>query len=162
MRFKEAAQILAEEGYPVSNWEVGQVAELPIMFHYGRADLAVAFYGCKITPNEIEKIVFETEALAPIVELFALVTSEDERSNKMLTVALELRPGAVAPSDCEALRVDMFERLAAANQDYRESRRMIPVGLEPSVAFFAHRTGPFEGKDIRLKSKYIQEAGKKS
>jgi hypothetical protein len=93
----------------------------------------------------------------PIVELFALVTNEDERSNKLLTVALELRPDQIAPDDLDALSREVFEQLAAANQDFRESRRMIPAGLEPRLQFFASRTGPFAGKDIRLKSKYIQE-----
>ena len=158
MRFKEVARILAEEGYSISEWNVGDIAELPVMFHYGRADLAVAFYGCKITPNEIEKIVFETPQLAPIVELFALLTGEDERTNKTLTVALELRPGATAPSsDLDLLNREVFERLAVANQDYRESRKMIPAGLEPRLKFFEHGTGPFAGKDIRLKSNYIQK-----
>lgn len=160
LRFKEVARILEEEGYAVSEMDAGQIAELPVLLHYGRADLAVAFYGCKITPNEIEKIIFENPALAPIVELFALVTSEDERSNKMLTVALELRPDQVAPENVEALSREVFENLALANQDFRESRRMIPAGLEPQLTFFASRTGPFAGKDIRLKSKYIQESVK--
>jgi hypothetical protein len=96
--------------------------------------------------------------LAPIVELFALVTNEDAQSNKLLTVALELRPDQVAPDDVEALCREVLEQLAAANQDFRESRKMIPVGLEPRLEFFASRTGPFAGKDIRLKSKYIQES----
>jgi phenylacetate-CoA ligase len=157
IRFSEVAEILEEEGYPISSLDVDPVAELPVLLHFGRADLAVAFYGCKITPNEIEKIVFENRTLAPIVELFALVTNEDERSNKLLTVALELRPGKVAPDDVEALSREVFEQLATANQDFRESRKMIPTGLEPQLKFFASRTGPFEGKDIRLKSKYIQE-----
>jgi phenylacetate-CoA ligase len=157
IRFSEVAKILEEEGYPISSLESGQVAELPILLHYGRADLAVAFYGCKITPNEIEKIIFENRALAPIVELFALVTNEDERSNKLLTVALELRPDQIEPDDVDTLSSEVFEQLAAANQDFRESRKMIPAGLEPRLKFFASRTGPFANKDIRLKSKYIQE-----
>ncbi len=156
MRFGEIAAILAEEGFPLSEWNVGQVAELPVMFHYGRADLAVAFYGCKITPNEVEKIVFETDGLAGVVELFALVLGEDDRTNKTLTIAFELRPGAVAPNDVDSLTHDFLERLAAANQDYRESRKMVPQGLLPRLKFYDHGTGPFEGKDIRLKSKYIQ------
>ncbi len=81
---------------------------------------------------------------------------EDDRTNKTLTIAFELRPGAVAPNDVDSLTHDFLERLAAANQDYRESRKMVPQGLLPRLKFYDHGTGPFEGKDIRLKSKYIQ------
>ncbi|HEY9757344.1 MAG TPA: hypothetical protein V6C97_19400 [Oculatellaceae cyanobacterium] len=157
LRFRELVQILEEEGIAVRLPTDERIAELPLLFHYGRADLAVAYYGCKITPNEVEKIIFETPELAPSVEAFALVTSEDAKTNKLLTVAIEMRPGVEPPSDCEAIGHALFDRLAVTNQDFRYSRTMVPAGLEPRVQFFANRTGPFEGKDIRLKSKYIQE-----
>ena len=130
--------------------------DLPLLFHYGRSDSTLAFYGAKITPADVE------EALLSLPELglgsFTLVAGEDEEANKTLTIAVELGAGASAPEDVEALRRALLDRLAAVNQDYREAARFIPAGFEPRLELHAPGTGPFAGYDVRLKRTYVRTA----
>ncbi|MEA3191123.1 MAG: hypothetical protein QOD77_1705 [Thermoplasmata archaeon] len=131
-------------------------SELPLLFHYGRSDQAVAYYGCKLAPADVEQAIFRTAGLSERITSFALLVAEEAGGDKRLTVALESRPGTPPPADLEAVRAALFVSLAAVNQDFRESIRMVPAGLEPQVAFHAAGAGPFEGHDIRLKRRYIQ------
>lgn len=134
-------------------------SELPLLFHYGRADQAVAYYGCKITPADIEEVLFSLPGLAERAQSFALLVSEDEKADKSLHLAVELRAGVAEETvDAAAARERIFGRLREVNQDFRESIRMVPAGLEPTVAFHASGTGPFASHDIRLKRRYIQKA----
>ena len=157
VRVPELKKILHGARMQIS--DIGKLeADLPLLFHYGRSDQSVAFYGCKITPAEIETIIFSKEELAPHINTFALVVSEDDKLNKKLELALELKEGAVNTLDENAMTKQIFDALKEANQDFRESSRMIPAGNEPHVKMYAFGTGPFAGNDIRLKKRYIQHA----
>jgi phenylacetate-CoA ligase len=132
---------------------------LPCMFVYGRADTTVAFYGCKVTPGDLEEVVYSLPELAALVDSFALVVDEDEQANALLTFAFELAPGAEPPNAgrSQALRDAALARLAKINQDYREASRMVPAGREPALEFHRAGTGPFAGYDVRLKRRYVQK-----
>jgi phenylacetate-CoA ligase len=158
MSFDEVAQILKEEGIdPESLAGDTPLTTLPVMFHYGRSDMAVGYFGCKITPGEVESIVYGLTDLATTISAFALVTSEDEKNNKRLTVALELRQGQSAPANIAAIRDAIFGRLEEVNQDFRESIKMVPADIRPEVKFYEQAEGPFKLNDIRVKLRYIQE-----
>lgn len=165
VRFPELRAALAEVGMAPEELGAttgrlgGLVPDLPLLFLYGRSDLAIPFYGCKVTPADIEAVLFSLPDVAPVVSAFQLVASEDARADKRLTIALELTKG-VAPADLdrEGLRTRVMERLAAVNQDFREAARMIPRGLEPDLELHPLGTGPFAGADIRLKRQYIRVA----
>jgi phenylacetate-CoA ligase len=128
----------------------------PFLFHYGRSDATVAFYGANIAPAEVQAAVLSVAALAERVNSFAMLVWEDGQANKRLTFALELREGVEAPAT-EGLSGAVLARLAAGNQDYREASRFIPPAFEPELEFYRHGTGPFAGHDPRLKRRYIQE-----
>ena len=157
LRFPELRRVLAEHGLRVE--DVAECrTDLPLLFHYGRADQAVAFYGSKVTPRDIEEVVFSLPELAALVDSFALLVHEDEEVNKRLTIALELAEGKEPPVDVPTLRAQFLSRLKEVNQDFREASRFIPPGGEPELAFHAARSGPFAANDIRLKKRYIQRA----
>jgi phenylacetate-CoA ligase len=126
---------------------------------YGRSDMSVAYYGCKITPGEVEGILFGIPELARRINAFALVTSEDSAGNKRLAICLELATGMSAPDEVESLALSkaIYSRLAEVNQDFRESIRMVSAGLEPTIEFHAKAGGPFTANDIRVKCRYVQE-----
>jgi len=158
MSYDQVAAILIEEGIdPESLAGDTPLAKLPVMFHYGRSDMAVGYFGCKITPGEIEAIVYGMKELATTISAFALVTHEDDQNNKRLTVALELRQNQSAPADIAPLRDAVFARLEAVNQDFAESIRMVPAEIRPEVKFYLQGEGPFALNDIRVKLRYIQE-----
>jgi phenylacetate-CoA ligase len=155
LRVPELRRALAELRIDVR--ELGELRlDLPLLFLGGRSDEAVPFYGSKVTPADVEAALFSVPALAPLVSSFALVTWEDDALNPRLTLAVELSAGVELPAEIEPLRAALLEHLAAVNQDYREIRRIVPHGLEPSLELCAHGTGPFAGADVRLKRRYIQ------
>ena len=132
-------------------------SDLPLLFLYGRADDAVAYFGCKITPGNIQDVVFSVPEVTDLVDSFALRVSEDESANKRLAIAFELRPGRVGPpTDASALRDRVLRRLAELNQDFREAARFMPADAIPTVEWHPHGTGPFTGDDIRLKKHYVR------
>jgi phenylacetate-CoA ligase len=131
-------------------------SDLPLLFHYGRSDMAVAFFGCKIAPADMQEVIFRLPAITSEIESFTLMTYEDDQVDKQLVLCLELFEGKEPEHyDAPALAQAMFAELANVNQDFRESARMIPAGREPSVELYKHGTGPFAESDIRIKLKYI-------
>nr|MDQ4030632.1 CoF synthetase [Actinomycetota bacterium] len=158
VRFPELRAALAEAGI-----EPGELAprhsDLPLLFLYGRADAAVPYFGCKITPGNVEDVVFSLLDLAPLVNSFALLVSEDEQATKRLAIALELRKGAAAPADEDELRERVLARLADLNQDYREASRFMPPESVPTLELHRAGEGPFAGYDVRLKRHYVQRRG---
>jgi phenylacetate-CoA ligase len=133
-------------------------SDLPLLLHYGRADAAVAFYGCKITPMDIQEVFVSIPDLAKHVHSFSLITFEDEKLDKKLEIAFELNEG-VEPfaKEKEELRQQVLEALKKVNQDFREASQMIPKGSEPTIAFHKFLTGPFAVNDVRLKQHYVQK-----
>lgn len=125
--------------------------DLPLLFHYGRSDSTVAFYGANLGAADVEEAVYSLPDMAERVNAFALVLGEDEQANKTLELAFELRAGADTPGD---VRRGLLERLAEVNQDWREASRFMPAD-QPTLVFYPPATGPFEGHDVRLKRQYI-------
>ncbi|MBI3379266.1 CoF synthetase [Candidatus Gottesmanbacteria bacterium] len=156
LRFSQLKKILDECKIKIADI-CKEYSDLPLLFHYGRADMAVAFYGCKITPSDIQEIIYNNPDLAKIISSFSLITSEDENANKKLTLALEMAEGKeLIAKNIEMYREEIFEHLKIINQDYREASKMIPKGFEPGLEFYAFGAGPFATNDIRLKKHYIQ------
>lgn len=155
VRHPELRAILHEESVRLEDL-APRSSDLPFLFLYGRADDAVAYYGCKVTPGNVQDVVFSVAELQETVDSFALVVTEDERANKRLALAFELRAGKTTPAaDAEELRQRVLGRLAELNQDYREAQRFMPVEARPTLEWHAHGTGPFAGADIRLKRHYV-------
>jgi phenylacetate-CoA ligase len=155
--FRRLRAALATAGLSPSNLAV-EWLDLPLLFHYGRSDSTLAFYGANVAPADVEEALLSVAELGQLAGSFALLAAEDEEANKTLTIAVELRPGTSPPADVEPARRSLLARLAEVNQDYREAARFIPAGLEPKLEFHAAGTGPFEGYDVRLKRTYVQSA----
>jgi phenylacetate-CoA ligase len=132
--------------------------DLPLLFHYGRSDATVSFYGANVTPADVQEAVFSVPELQELVGSFALIVGEDADANKTLRLAFELAEGRKPPPDVEPVLRKLLDSLVAVNQDYREASRFIPEGREPTVEFHLAGTGPFAGHDIRLKRTYIRSA----
>jgi phenylacetate-CoA ligase len=131
--------------------------DLPLLFHWGRSDSTVAFYGANIGPADLEEVAYSLPELAGRVDSFALAPWEDEHANKRLRIAFELAQG-VDPPDADSVYAAVLDRLRAVNQDYREAARFIPASAEPTVEFHPRGTGPFAGYDVRLKRRYVLDA----
>jgi phenylacetate-CoA ligase len=130
------------------------LVDLPLLFHWGRQDSAVGFYGCKITPEDIQHVILRVGALGERVTNFALHPYEDEEANRRVEIWFELASGADLP-DAERLREPVLTELAAVNQDFRESIKMVPAERRPVVKVFHQGQSPIPSQDIRLKRQYI-------
>jgi phenylacetate-CoA ligase len=128
---------------------------LPLLFHWGRQENAVAFYGCKITPEDLQHVVMRVPALGRHVANFALHPFEDEAADKRLELWFELERGVPIPAETDALREQVLTELALINQDFRESIRMAPARLRPALKLFPFGESPISGQDIRVKKRYI-------
>ena len=131
-------------------------SDLPLLFLYGRADQAVPYFGSKVTPTNVEEVLFALPDLAECVGSFALVASEDEQATKHLAIAFELVEGARPPGDLASLRDRVLGELRRVNQDYREASRFIPSESVPTVELHEAGSGPFAGHDVRLKRRYVR------
>jgi len=63
--------------------------------------------------------------------------------------------GVCIPADRDAVTADLLRELAAVNQDFRESMKMIRPALRPTVVFHRFGESPMSGQDIRIKRRYI-------
>lgn len=130
-------------------------SRFPLLFVYGRSDLTVPFYGAKVYPSDVEELIHAHPVLARAVNSFQLVSYEDESMNHRLCVRLETVKGSAGemPAGSE-LRDIVYDGLCRFNQDFREVAKMFPRdSVETEVHPF--ETGPFEGRDIRVKNKYV-------
>lgn len=158
IRFPEIQKILKDLKIPNSKI-VKAETDLPLLFHYGRSDMAVAFFGCKITPQDIQQVIYSMPKFAKVINSFSMISYEDERINKKLTLALELSEGLKIPKEFneKEIALKIFEKLKEVNQDYREIAGIVPKASTPIVEVYEYGKGPFSINDIRLKQNYIQK-----
>jgi hypothetical protein len=88
---------------------------------------------------------------------FGLRPYEDAQANKRLELLLELAENVAVPNAESAASTsdDIWRELAAVNQDFRESVKMIPAERKPTIKFFRFGESPISGQDIRVKKRYI-------
>jgi phenylacetate-CoA ligase len=131
-------------------------SSFPLLFVYGRNDATVPFYGAKIYPADLERVINEDPVLASEIHSFQLKVMEDKQLKNELQVYLELsknRSDRLRP-EIENLQDLIFNGLVRVNQDFREVTKMFD---RDQVQVFLHEyeTGPFAGRDIRIKNRYI-------
>ena len=145
-------QVVADHGVQLPVGARGLM--LPLLFHWGRQEHAVAFYGCKLTPEDLQHAVLRIPELAASTAELALHPFEDEAANRRLEIWLELRPDCtLQPSD--ALQADLLRALAEVNQDFRESIKMVPADRAPTLRIYKHGASPMSHQDPRIKKRYI-------
>ena len=69
---------------------VKNATDLPILLHYGRADMTVSFFGSNISPVDIQETIYHFPQLIDIVHSFCITTTNDD-GNKQLIISMELQ-----------------------------------------------------------------------
>lgn len=134
---------------------VSRTSHFPFLFVYGRNDSSVPFYGAKVFPSDVEQILSASPALHDAISTFQLATTEDEHLTSFLHIHLErASSGAQMQLEGVQLHAELFEGLKRVNQDFREVSRLFDPG-QVRVHVHDHDAGPFHGRDIRIKNKYI-------
>lgn len=156
VRFGEVAHALRRHG-------AGQLLtsarlDLPLLFHYGRSDLSVDYYGAVVAPDSIREIIYDSADLAAAFAAFRLITYEDAGSSKRLLIAVELAEGhAAAAFDEPALSEHVLSQLRARNGDFANASRIAADGARPTLRLFAHGAGPFAADAGKLKQTYVAQ-----
>jgi phenylacetate-CoA ligase len=153
--FSSLSRILEKHGIVLSTL-VPRYSCLPLLFVFGRNDATVPFYGAKIYPADLERVINEDPVLSREICSFQLKVMEDEQLKNKLQVHLELskdRADGLA-AEIEKLQEKIFNGLIRVNQDFREVTKMFDRS-QLQVFLHEYGTGPFAGRDIRIKNKYI-------
>jgi phenylacetate-CoA ligase len=134
----------------------GSPLDLPVLFHYGRSDAAVDFYGAVVTPDGLRDALYACPSLASRMREFRLIVWEDDGAAGHLTFAVELRPGGNAACDLDEsfLGASVTDNLMSRNGDFANACRIAPRDARPRLRVFDAGTGPFEG-DMALKYRYV-------
>ena len=139
-----------------TNLLVQPKTDLPILFHYGRSDASVSFFGSNINPNDIQETIYNLPELANAINSFCMAVNEDLDGNKQLKISFEMNQFANKNHfNCNDLTTTFFNQLAKTNQDFREVQKMLIHKNQTIISFFDFGNGPFENSDIRIKAKYI-------
>ena len=130
---------------------------LPLLFLFGRSDQSIDFYGANVTPDCVHDILYTVEELAPHLDTFRLISFEDERHDKRMEIAIELRDGVdPAALDRAAIAQQVFARLADSNRDFFNAyHHTATTDQLPRLSLHAHRTGPFATAENGIKHRYI-------
>jgi phenylacetate-CoA ligase len=146
-RLREAGVDITEIAKPQSCF--------PILFVFGRADLTVPFYGAKVSPTDLDDVINAHPILVKQINSFQLASYEDEQINRRLKIRLETVKDFSSTLP-DSLRDLFFAGLCKCNQDFREVTRMFDRECI-EVEVHAFETGPFAGRDIRVKNRYIAD-----
>lgn len=151
--FADLAGNLRKHGVELASL-VPRASHFPFLFVYGRNDSSVPFYGCKVFPSDIEQILSSNAALMASFGTFQLAVTEDEHLTSHLTIHLEQTGDPLSSALEDSLPETFFNELTRVNQDFREVSRLFER-RQIHVQIHARETGPFAGRDIRIKNRYI-------
>jgi phenylacetate-CoA ligase len=151
--FNDLSKRLRKHGMELGSL-VPRTSCFPLLFVYGRNDSSVPFYGCKVFPSDIEQILSSDAVLMASFASFQLAVREDEHLTSHLTIHLEHTGSEVSAEVAASLDGLFFEALTRVNQDFREVSRLFDR-RQLHVQVHGRDTGPFAGRDIRIKNRYI-------
>ncbi len=135
----------------IKNWN----NDLPFLFHYGRGDIMVSYYGSNIYADDVQETLFEMEDLRDNFSTFTLDAYEDKESNKQLNICIEVKDKSLL-NNIQSLKQLFLDKLALKNQDFKKALSMMKETAIPKLLFYNTGEGPFVNNDIRIKAKYIQ------
>jgi phenylacetate-CoA ligase len=151
---RDLSKRLAQRGIQIAQLAARQ-SKFPILYVFGRGDLTVPFYGAKVYPTDVEDIVSADPLLVKTINSFQLVSYEDDEINRRLKIHLETVKGFGGDLPATDKLCDLFfEGLCRCNQDFREVTKMFDRSVI-EIEVHPYETGPFRGRDIRIKNKYI-------
>jgi phenylacetate-CoA ligase len=133
-----------------------RVLKLPVLFHYGRSDLGVTFFGAKVSPDGIRQALDSIPGLHHAIESFQAFNAENEHSDEVLVVGVELAPGhARADFDLVEIQATFATELGAIDGDFAAVCATAPDDLKPEIRLYEHGTGPFTDGHRKIKHAYV-------
>lgn len=130
--------------------------DLPLLFHYGRSDMTVSFFGSNISPIDVQEAIFNIPQLAANINSFHIEAFEDELANKQLIISLELLKIISTDTfeNTNEMSSSFFAELSTINQDFKAAYTMASNN-KPTLKFHKYGMGPFQNTDNRIKTRYF-------
>ena len=154
LEYNELLEILKELN--LDSQVIPSNTDLPILLHYGRADMTVSFFGSNISPTDVQEVIYSFPELSKISNSFALKVSEDNNGDKELIISIELSDNIQADNfKTNSFKARFFKSLEEVNQDFKKGNEMANDENKTKLLFFEYNTDSFAENDIRIKSKYL-------
>lgn len=156
-RFPYVWSVIKKYGLEKEFQSVHHVLDLPLLFHYGRSDMSIDYFGANVTPDSIREILFADKELAPSLNTFRLQSYVDKNKDSRMSLGIELIEGAKNTFDDTKLALEVFQQLADVNRDfYNAYFNTAPEDMKPAFTIHEFGTGPFEGGQRKLKNEYVK------
>ncbi|MDX9911405.1 MAG: hypothetical protein RBS39_06210 [Phycisphaerales bacterium] len=154
---RDLMRILREHGVDVTTLPRGPA--FPFLFVAGRSDLTVGFYGAKVYVADVDAAIAGDPELRGRIHSFQMRVEHDAAHNERLRVDLERAASVAGELDPATAHRAIFDGLLRVNQDFREVSKMF-ADDHVVVAIHPFGTGPFAGRDVRVKNRYIVDPPK--
>jgi phenylacetate-CoA ligase len=156
LRYPDLKKILKRHGLWHHFSSIKLKLDLPVLFHYGRSDMSIDYYGANVTPDSIREILFKIEEVASKMQSFRLINYEDKKHNKRMKIAIELNKDVKNNLNTKKIGNELFPKLAEINRDfYNAMYKTATPDQYPEIGVYEYATGPFEGGDRKLKKEYV-------
>ena len=133
-----------------------RVLELPLLFHYGRSDLSVTFFGAKVSPDGIRQALHAIPGFDQLIESFQAFNAQNDDDDSLLVVCVELAAGhAKAALDAADLASRFATELSKIDGDFGKVLSTAPDRLRPEIRLYEHQTGPFRDGHKKIKHSYV-------
>ncbi len=154
MRMRQLVPILERHG--LGDLLERRLLDLPVLFHYGRSDLSVDYYGATLAPDAVREFVYGDAELARDVSTYRVISYEDHETNKQLLFALELNDGVDRTKYADdEVQARLLNHLLSVNRDFANAYKDAKPTNRPSVRLFTAATGPFKNDGHKLKNEYV-------
>jgi phenylacetate-CoA ligase len=155
VRMPEVRRLLARRG--AAHLLALARTDLPLLFHYGRSDASLDYYGAVVTPDALREALYGVPVLADHMREFRLVAYEDHHATRQLVFAVEVQPGRTPDGlDEDALGAQVVRHLTARDGDFANACRIAAAYARPRLRLFPAGTGPFAG-GAALKYRYLSQ-----
>jgi phenylacetate-CoA ligase len=163
MRYKELVKALKRAGrmdiIETLKKDGKRVLNLPFLFHYGRSDMSITYFGAKVTPEGIRQALNAIPSLSPHLESFQGFNAENKEKDTLMVICVELAKDVPASKfDAKELADQFSEELGKLNGDFYKMLSTAKEHLRPEVRLYVHETGPFVGGHKKIKHSYVATA----
>jgi phenylacetate-CoA ligase len=124
-------------GEPLAGLDPQQIAPLPFVYLFGRADFTVSYFGANVYPENVSVGLEQEEVRAWVSGKFVLQVIENAQRDKELHVTVELAPGVEASSlKSDVIGTSIRRQLRRLNSEFANyvpaERQVLHVALRPS------------------------------
>ncbi|HEX5730055.1 CoF synthetase [Microbacterium sp.] len=133
-----------------------RMLSLPLLFHYGRSDLSVSFFGTTVSPDGIRQALHAIPAIDRSIESFQAFNAENENDDALLVIGVELAAGHDKSAfDVFDIQSRFATELGKIDGDFATVYSTAPEDQRPEVRLYEYRTGPFRDGHTKIKHSYV-------